>query len=182
MPTAEKKQTVENLTKEVKESAGLVLTAFKGLKTTEINEFRLKLKSQKGTYRIVKNSLTRIALKNAGLEALADSLKGPSAIVIEKGDPIATLKIIFDFAKSHENIKVSAGIFDGKVLTSHDLKAISSLPSKEVLIAHLLGTLQAPMVNLVSVLQAPVRDLVGVLDQIAKKAPAANSEPSQAAS
>src|SRR3954469_11411257 len=101
MPTAEKKQTVDNLTKEVKESAGLVITAFKGLKTTEINEFRLKLKAHKGTYRIVKNSLTRIALKNAGLEALAEALKGPSAIVIERGDTVATLKVVFDFAKSH---------------------------------------------------------------------------------
>lgn len=173
MPTDLKKQTVEKLTQQAKESTGLVVTAFKGLKTTEINEFRQKLRALKGEYRIVKNSLTRIALKNAGMDALAESLKGPSAIVIEKGDPVATLKVIFDFAKTHENIKVSAGYLDGKVLSDKDLKAISSLPSREVLIAQLLGTLQAPMVNLVSVLQAPMRDLVGVLDQVAKKTPEA---------
>jgi large subunit ribosomal protein L10 len=173
MPTAEKKSTVDTLTKEVKECTGLVVTAFKGLKTTEINEFRQKLRPLQGTYKVVKNSLTRIALKNAGLEALAEALKGPSAIVIEKGDPIATIKAIFDFAKSHENIKVNAGILDGKLLSDKELKAVSSLPTREVLIAQLLGTLQAPMVNLVSVLQAPMRDLVGVLDQIAKKAPEA---------
>ena len=107
------------------------------------------------------------------MDALADALKGPSAIIIEKGDAIATIKAIFEFAKSHENIKVNAGYLDGKVLSDKELKAISTLPSREVLIAQLLGTLQAPMVNLVSVLQAPMRDLVGVLDQVAKKAPEA---------
>jgi large subunit ribosomal protein L10 len=173
MPTELKKKTVDALTKEAKESTGLIITAFKGLKTTEINEFRAKLKPLKGTYRVVKNSLTRIALKNAGMDALADSLQGPSAIVIERGDPVATIKAIFDFAKAHENIKVSAGYLDGKVLSDKELKAISILPAREVLIAQLLGTLQAPMVNLVSVLQAPMRDLVGVLDQVAKKAPEA---------
>src|SRR3954465_2477687 len=117
MPTAQKKSAVDTLTKEAKESTGLVITAFKGLKTTEINEFRAKLRPLKGSYKIVKNSLTRIALKNAGMEALADALKGPSAIVIKKGDPVATLKIIFEFAKTHENIKVNAGYLDGKVLT-----------------------------------------------------------------
>ena len=92
MPTELKKQTVDALTKEAKESNGLVVTAFKGLKTTEINEFRQKLRPLKGTYKIVKNSLTRIALKNAGMEGLAEALKGPSAIVIERGDAVATIE------------------------------------------------------------------------------------------
>src|SRR3954465_12485585 len=105
MPTAQKKSAVDTLTKEAKESTGLVITAFKGLKTTEINDFRAKLRPLKGTYRIVKNSLTRIALKNAGMEGLADSLEGPSAVVIERGDPVATIKALFEFARTHENIK-----------------------------------------------------------------------------
>ena len=173
MPTESKKKTVEHLTQVAKESTGLLVTAFKGIKTTEINDFRAKLRPLKGEYRIVKNSLTRIALKNAGMEALAEAMQGPTAVVIERGDPIATIKAVFEFAKTHENIKVNAGYLDGKVLSGKDLKAIANLPSREVLIAQLLGTMQAPMVNLVSVLQAPMRDLVGVLDQIAKKAPAA---------
>ena len=177
MPTDAKKQIVEKITKEAKESKGLIVTAFKGIKTTEINEFRAKLRPLKGEYRIVKNSLTRIALKNAGMEALAEALQGPTAIVIERGDPVMTLKAVYEFAKAHETIKINAGYLDGKVLSGQELKAIATLPSREVLIAQLLGTLQAPMVNLVSVLQAPVRDLVGVLDQIAKKAPAA--QPNQ---
>ena len=112
--------------------------------------------------------------------ALADKLEGPTAIVLERGDAIAAMKIVFEFAKTHESLKIQGGFFDGKVVTDKELKAIASLPSRNVLLSQLLGTLQAPMVNLVSVLQAPMRDLVGVLDQIAKKAPESKSEPSPA--
>src|SRR5438477_10157175 len=105
MPTNTKKLIVEKITKEAKESKGLIVTAFKGVKTTEINEFRAKLRPLKGEYRVVKNSLTRIALKNAGMEALAESMQGPTALVIERGDPVATIKAVFEFAKSHETIK-----------------------------------------------------------------------------
>ena len=171
MPTEQKTKTVQDLEKEAREVSGLIITSFKALKTVEFNEMRAKLRSSKSEYRVVKNSLTRIALKNAGMEALADKLEGPTAIVLERGDAIAAMKIVFDFAKTHENLKIQGGFFDGKVVTDKELKAIASLPSRDVLLARLLGTLQAPMVNLVSVLQAPMRDLVGVLDQIAKKAP-----------
>ena len=171
MPTAQKTSRVQELEKQARESKGLIITSFKALKTVEFNEMRAKLRPLKGEYRVVKNSLTRIALKSAGLGELAEKLEGPTAIVIELGDAIATTKAVFEFAKTHENLKINGGFFDGKVVTDKELKAIAYLPSREVLLAKLLGTLQAPMVNLVSVLQAPMRDLVGVLDQIAKKAP-----------
>jgi len=171
MPTEQKTQAVKDLEKDAREAAGLILTSFKALKTVEFNEMRAKLRPSKSEYRVVKNSLTKIALKNAGMGALADKLEGPTAIVLERGDAIAAMKIVFDFAKTHENLKIKGGFFDGKVVSDKELKAIASLPSRNVLLAQLLGTLQAPMVNLVSVLQAPMRDLVGVLDQIAKKAP-----------
>src|SRR5262245_62001280 len=169
MPTEQKINAVQALEKQAKEAKGLIVTGFKAMKTVEFNEMRQKLRPVQGEYRVVKNSLTRIALKNAGMEALADALQGPSAIVIERGDAIAAMKIVFDFAKTHENLKINGGVFEGKVLSSAELKAIATLPSKEVLLETLLGALQAPLVNLVSVLQAPLRDLVGVLDQTAKK-------------
>ena|SRR5581483_699943 len=171
MATEQKTKIVESLEKEARGAAGLILTSFKALKTVEFNEMRAKLRSSKSEYRVVKNSLTKIALKNAGMAELADKLEGPTAIVIERGDAIAATKIVFEFAKTHENLKIQGGFFDGKVVSDKELKAIASLPSREVLLAKLLGTLQAPMVNLVSVLQAPMRDLVSVLDQVAKKAP-----------
>lgn len=171
MPTPEKKSAVQELEKEARESKGLIVTSFKGLKTVEFNEIRQKLRPLQSEYRVVKNSLTRIALKNAGMTELAETLQGPSAVVIERGDAIGAIKAVFDFVKTHESVKVNGGYFDGKYVTAAQLKAIASLPSREALLAHLLGALQAPAVNLVSVLQAPLRDLVGVLDQIAKKSP-----------
>ena len=171
MPTEQKTKAVQNLEKQARESTGLLITSFKALKTVEFNEIRAKLRPLKSDYRVVKNSLTRIALKNAGMEELATMLEGPTAIVLERGDAIAATKAVFEFAKTHENLKINGGVFEGKILGAKELKAMASLPSREVLLAKLLGTLQAPMVNLVSVLQAPVRDLVGVLDQVAKKTP-----------
>lgn len=171
MPTQDKKQAVEQFEKEVREAKGLIVTSFKGLKTVEFNELRQKIRPLKSEYRVVKNSLTRIALKNAGFAGLADALKGSTAVVIEREDPISTIKAVFDFAKTHDNVKVQMGSLEGQVLSAQQMKAIASLPPKPVLLAQLLGTLQAPLVNLVSVLQAPIRDLVGVLDQIAKKSP-----------
>ena len=171
MPTEQKTTAVQVLEKQAREAKGLLITSFKALKTVEFNEMRAKLRPLKGEYRVVKNSLTRIALKNAGMAELAEMLDGPTALVLESGDAIAATKAVFEFAKTHENLKINGGYFDGKVISAKDLKTIASLPSREVLLAKLLGTLQAPMVNLVSVLQAPMRDLVGVLDQVAKKAP-----------
>ncbi len=169
MPTAEKKQVVEQFEKKVREAKAVVVTSFVGMKTVEFNELRAKLRPLQSDYSVVKNSLTRLALKNAGLEELANVLEGPSAIVIERGDPVSSTKVLFDFAKTHEAIKIKGGVFDGKVVTDKQLKAIASLPSREVLLATLLGSLQATAINLVSVLQAPMRDLVNVLDAHAKK-------------
>jgi len=174
MPTQQKIDNAQKLEKQFRESKGVIVTSFKGVKTVEFNEIRAKLRPMQTEYRVVKNSLTRIALKNAGLEELANVLQGPSAIVIERGDALAAIKTVFEFVKSHENIKIHGGTFDGKIVSDKELKAIASLPSREVLLSKLLGTLQASAVNLVSVLQAPARDLVSVLDQAAKKTPAAN--------
>jgi large subunit ribosomal protein L10 len=169
MPTKQKEQAVQDLVKDARECKGIIVTSFKALKTVEFNEMRQKIRGFNSEYRVVKNSLTKIALRNAGLEKLAEALDGPSAIVLERGDALATIKAIFEFAKTHENLKVTAGVLDGKILNKDQLRAIATLPSREVLIAKLLGTLQAPSVNLVSVLQTPLRDLVNVLDQVAKR-------------
>jgi large subunit ribosomal protein L10 len=169
MPTTEKELSVQELEKQARECKGLMVAAFKGLKTVEFNELRLKLRSQQSECRVVKNSLTRIALKNAGIQALADALEGPTAIVIQKGDATSSIKTVFEFAKTHENIKIRGGYLDGQVLSGAQLKEIAGLPSREVLLSILLGTLQSPLVNLVSVMQAPMRDLVNVLDAISKK-------------
>jgi large subunit ribosomal protein L10 len=169
MPTTLKKEKVSAIQKEAQDSLSFIVTSYGGLKTVDINEIRLKIRPFKAEYRIIKNSLTKIALKNAGFESLAGMLAGPSAVVIERGDTMGTLKTIFEFARTHEALKVTGGCLEGKVLTGKQLKTIASLPSREVLLSQLLGALQGPATNLVSVLQAPLRDLVTVLEAIANK-------------
>jgi len=169
MRTTQKQKIVSDFQNESTSSVGLIITSYGGLKTTEINEMRQKIRPFTAEYRVVKNSLTKIALKNAGFTGLADMLSGPSAIVIEQGDALGTIKAVYDFAKTHVSLKINGGIFDGKIFDSKQLKALSALPSREALISQLLGVLEGPATALVSVLQAKTRELVSVLDAVSKK-------------
>lgn len=169
MVKKEKEIKVEELTDKIKKNSGLVLTEYQGLTVAEISELRSQLRNIKCEYTVVKNTLSRIALKNAGLEDFAKYFEGPTAIAIENGDPVAPAKVLVNFAKTHTKLKIKAGVIENKVITLNDIKVLSELPSKEVLIAKLLGTLQAPITGLVNVLAANLRSIVNVLDAIKKQ-------------
>lgn len=171
MPSTRKdrEETVATLTKDFEDIQGLVVAAYTAVKTPELNELRAKLKPLQSECRIVKNTLTRIALKNRGIEGFGDFFEGQSALIIQKGDAIAATKVLVDFEKAHENLKLRAGYLDGKVLQSKELKALAALPPKKVLLAMLLGNLQSPLQKLHGVLTGNLRYLASALDQIAKK-------------
>lgn len=165
----EREETVAVLTKTLEDVQGLVVAEYTGVKTPELNELRSKLKPMKGECRIVKNTLAQLALKNRGLESFSEFFMGQSALVIQKGDAVATLKLLVDFTKSHENLKIRAGYLAGQVYKAAELKAIASLPPRKVLLAQFLGGLQAPLSQLHGVLSANLRNLACALDQIAKR-------------
>lgn len=169
MPRKEKEQAVQELTEKIKGKSGVVLTEYQGLTVAEIDELRAKLRPLNCEYRVIKNTLSKIALKEAGLEEFAKHFEGPTAIAIEKGDPVGPAKVLIDFSKEHEKLKLKAGILGNKMLSVTEIKALASLPSREALIAKLLGTLKAPMYNLVNVLQAMPRNMVYVLEAIRKQ-------------
>jgi large subunit ribosomal protein L10 len=171
MPSTRKQreETVATLTKDFEDIQGLVVAEYVGVKTPELNELRAKLRPLKSECRIVKNTLTKIALKNRGIDGFGDFFEGQSALVIQKGDAIATTKVLVEFTKAHENLKLRAGYMDGKIFQQADLKALAALPSKPVLLAQLLGTLQAPLYNLQGALTGSMRYLANALDQVAKK-------------
>ena len=169
MVKKEKELKVEELTNKIKKNSGIVLTEYQGLTVAEISELRSQLRNIKCEYTVVKNTLSRLALKNAGLDDFSKYFEGPTAIAIENGDPVAPAKILMNFAKTHAKLKIKAGVLDNKVISSNEIKVLSELPSKEVLIAKLLGTFQAPISNLVNVLAANIRSIVNVLDAIKKK-------------
>jgi large subunit ribosomal protein L10 len=148
----------------------LVVAEYVGVKTPELNELRSKLRPVQGKCQIVKNRLAKIALKNRGIDdAFAEFFKGQSALVIQKGDAIAGLKVVVDFEKAHSNWKIRAGYLDGKVLKSAEVKAVASLPGRQTLLGMLAAGLNSPIQKLHGVMNAHLRNLVGVLDQVGKK-------------
>jgi large subunit ribosomal protein L10 len=166
----EREETVSTLTQDFEGIQALVVAGYTGVKTPELNELRSKLRPLKSQCRIVKNSLAQIALKNKGIDGFGEFFTGQSALVIQKnGDAIAGLKILVDFEKSHENLKIRAGYLNGRVLKSAEIKAMAALPSKPVLLAQMAAGMQSPLVKFHGVLSASMRYLASALDQVAKK-------------
>ena len=117
-------------------------------------------------YRVVKNAYTRIAATELGFEGLGEHLVGPVAIAISYDDAVAPAKTLAEFAKEHKILTLKAGVVEGQVIDADGVKALASLPSREVLIAKLLGSMNAPITGMVNVLQGNIRNLVYTLDAI----------------
>ncbi|HRY29482.1 MAG TPA: 50S ribosomal protein L10 [Elusimicrobiota bacterium] len=175
MPSVRKEReaSVALLTKAFEDVQGLVVSEYTGMKTPELNELRSKLRPLKGECRIVKNTLVQIALKNSGIEKFGEYFTGPSALVIQRGDAVTSLKVVIDFSKQHENLKVRAGYLNGQILSAAELKAVAALPPRIVLLSQLAGGLQGPLSRFHGVLSASLRNLATALDQVSKKKAAA---------
>jgi len=174
MPRKEKELIVSGLSDTMKTMSGVVVTDYQGLTVAEISELRAKLRPLKCEFKVLKNTLSRIALKNAGIEGFEEHFHGPTALAIEKGDPVSVSKVLIDFSKDHAKLKLKAGLLGKKLLTPADIKSLAGLPSREVLVAKLLGTMNAPITNFVGVLAAVPRSLVYVLEAVKKQKEAAN--------
>jgi large subunit ribosomal protein L10 len=168
MPNVKNKEAVKILTEKFKSMKGMILTQYHGLTVEEISELRNKLRAQNSEYTIVKNTLSKIALKEAGIDA-GDNFSGPTALIIENRDVVSPAKVVMNFAKTHDKLKVRAGYLEGKFVDAIVVSQLSELPSREVLIAKILGSMQASISGFVNVLAANIRGLVTVLDAISKK-------------
>lgn len=172
-------QAKEPVVKEIKEkleaSQGAVLTDYRGLDVAEVTELRNKLRDAGVEFKVVKNTLTRIAANQIGLEGLDPYLEGPTAIAFGLNDPVAPAKILSDFAKAHKDLEIKAGILEGRVIGIDGVKALADLPSREVLLAKVLGGMQAPMYGFAGVLQGTLRSLVYALNAVREKKAAAEA-------
>lgn len=169
--TSEKQAIVADLKERLTTAKGAVLTSYKGLTVAQDTELRRALREAGVSYHVVKNTLTRIAAKEAGLDELAEHLEGTTALAVSTEDAVAPAKVISEFIKKNklddtEALVVKAGLVDGKVIDVQEVKALASLPSREVLIAKLLGSMQAPISGTVNVLQGVIRNAVYVLEAI----------------
>ncbi|MGI6551272.1 MAG: 50S ribosomal protein L10 [Syntrophomonadales bacterium] len=161
-----KKQAVQEIQSRLQEANLVVFTDYRGLNVGEMNELRGKLKAAGAEYKVVKNTLTRFALQNIGLEEMVPYTEGPNAVLFSTNEPVEPAKILFDFARTHKNLEVKVGILEGNVIGVDQIKGLSTLPSREVLIAQVLGGLQAPLYGFAYVLKANLSGLVRALDAI----------------
>ena len=163
---SQKEALVEDLKEKFSRAVSVTLVEFPGLTVAEANELRFKLRDVQGELKVSKNTLFKIAIKGSDSEPLLESFQGPNAAVFAYEDPVQVAKVLMDFAKDHEMLKVKNGILDGKLMDATGIKALSKLPSREVLIAQMLSVLVATPTNLVQVLSGIPRKLLYALRAI----------------
>ncbi|WP_024833003.1 50S ribosomal protein L10 [Ruminiclostridium josui] len=164
----QKKQVVTDLTEKIKSAQSIVLADYRGLTVEQDTELRNALRKAGVEYRVVKNSLTSLAMKESGLE-LDDFLVGPTSMAISSTDAVAPAKVLSEFAKKFEKLELKVGVVEGKVIDLEGIKALAELPSREVLIAKVLGGFNAPISGFVNVLNGNMRGLVVALNAIAEQ-------------
>ncbi|MBA2573573.1 MAG: 50S ribosomal protein L10 [Nocardioidaceae bacterium] len=173
MARPDKAAAVAELTDEFRTSNAAVLTEYRGLTVKQLQELRRAL-GENASYAVVKNTLTKIAAREAGVEGFDDLLVGPSAIAFVKGDPVEAAKSLRDFAKANSPLVIKGGVLDGKPLTPAEIAKIADLESREVLLARLAGALLASLQDAVSLFNAPLSQaarLVGALQSKAEQDP-----------
>jgi len=143
----------------------VILTEYSGLAVSEMVELRQELRKATGRYRIVKNTLAKLATKDSDFEGLNEHFKGPIAMAFTTEDPAGVAKALVTFKKTHPKLKLKAGLLPGGgILDDNGVEALSKLPGKDELRAMLLGTLAGVPRNFVSLMAAPARNFVGVLE------------------
>lgn len=157
MPSEKKVQIVEQLKEKLSEARGVVLTDYQGLSVPEVETLRANLQGVGAGYQVVKNTLLKLALDKG------EKFVGPTAVVLSYEDEIKPLKTLYDFAKEHKALKIKGGFFEGGWAVSEKLKEIAMLPSREELLAKLLGMMQSPLTRLVSVGKSNQIGLVRIL-------------------
>lgn len=143
MATPSKTAAIEEITADFKDSSAAVLTEYRGLTVAQLKDLRRSL-GQETKYAVVKNTLTAIAAKEAGIETFDDQLSGPTAIAFIKGDAVAAAKSLTEFAKVNEKLVIKTGWFEGKALDTAGIEALAALESRETQLARVAAVLQAP--------------------------------------
>jgi len=170
MPKIDQKQEIVRELKEKLQSSKTTIVAdYRGLKVAEANELRNMLRKSGVEYRVVKNTMVSFAAQDAGLADLEQLLAGPTALAFSPDDPVIPAKLLTEYARTHKQLSLKGGVLEGKLIGPEGIKALAELPSREVLLAQVVGAFQAPISNWVSLLQAPIQQLTGLVDSLRQK-------------
>ena len=167
MATSDKVAAVEEITTKLRDSNAAVVTSYTGLTVAQLKELRRSL-GENAQYRVVKNTLTKIAAKEAGVE-LDEHLKGSTAVAFVTGDPVVAAKGLRDFAKDNPALVIKGGVLEGKALSADEIKKLADLESREVLLSKLAGAFKAKQSQAASVFQALPSKLVRTVDALRAK-------------
>ncbi len=185
MPSQEKKDKVKQIANWFGEADSLLVLRYRGLRVAEANEIRASLKGMDSELRVIKNTLTRIALAETPKEDLTPLIDGPVAVVFVRKEPGTVAKAIKDFSKGRKEFFLLGGWLEGGVMDGKQVEAFAALPPREVLLAQLVGAIQAPLARLSGNVAGPLRRMVGLLkafgDRKAADTPAVTAEESPAA-
>lgn len=187
MARPDKAAAVAELAEQFRSSNAAVLTEYRGLTVAQLKELRRAL-GENAKYAVVKNTLTKIAAHEAGIDQLDDLFEGPSAIAFVNGDPVEAAKGLRDFAKAHPLLVIKGGVLEGKALSADEIKKLADLESREVLLAKLAGAMKASMAKAAATFQAPLTEFARTAEALRLKveqggagepAPAADDEAAE---
>lgn len=173
MKIDQKKAITEELHEKFAKAKVVIVTDYKGLNVADISQLRKKLREAGIEYRVAKNTLLARASKDTSVEAIADEFKGPNAVALSFSDPVAPAKVLTEFMKTNNKLEIRIGVIDGKVLSLDDIKALSALPSREVLLAQVLSAMNAVPTSFVRVLAGVPVQFLNALQAIKEKKEAA---------
>jgi large subunit ribosomal protein L10 len=170
-----KAEVVQNLGGTVKGFQAVVLTNYRGLNVEQMNHLRQRLREEKIAYHVVKNTLMKLASKGTDLEKLDTYFEGPTAMAISYGDPVLLAKILSEFVKTQPTLEIKVGLIQGKVTSPEEVKALATMPSREVLLGQVLGGIQGTASQLGAVLYNAIQQVLGILqarvDQLSEQTP-----------
>lgn len=169
----DKEAVIAEVAQLLESSENLLVSDYRGLTVEQTEELRGKLREGGATVKVVKNTLGRIAAERAGRDAVKDMLSGPTAITFCGDDVVAAAKALADFARTHPQLEVRGGLLDASVIDPAAVKALASLPPRDVLVAQVVGTMAAPISGLVNVLHGTIAGFVRALNQVAEQRAAA---------
>jgi len=165
MARSDKAATVAELAGKFRDSNAAVLTEYRGLTVAQLTTLRSSIKDH-ATYTVVKNTLTKLAAKEAGVTAFDGQFAGPSAVAFVTGDPVETAKKIRDFARTNPQLVIKGGVLDGNPMTADEIRQLADLESREVLLAKLAGAMKASLNNAAYLFAAPLSKAVRTMEAL----------------